>query len=226
MTAIPGRLFGITLLAALVSTAQAGAEKDVAVILKSQGSVSVMRESDGREIAVTKGTRLNSGNLLRTGEESLAALVFTDDKSLLKIRSNSKVVIKGTRENNSILKTIAMEFGQLWAKVTKSNNTFQIQTPSGVAAVKGTVFYCLTDRSGKTLVICMEGLMEIFSDWGKTLVQPGQTGVLEQGQEPFSRPSDPAEIPTWGATDDDGGALKIEFQNGLGEKRNLNIKFE
>ncbi len=214
------------LLADSLGLALAQPAAEVAVVLKAKGKVEVLRAQNRAAESARQGTRLHSGNQLRTGEESLAALVFTDDKSILKVRSNSKVAIKGAREDNSVVKSIALEFGQLWAKVTKSTTPFRIQTPSGVAAVKGTNFYCLMDENGKMIIICLEGAVELANALGKVLVNAGYTGTLLKNQAPASRPSRPEEIPTWGNDDSTGGSFEIEFEDASGQKKKLKVNYE
>ena len=64
-----------------------------------------------------------------------------------------------------------LEFGELWARVTEQRGTFQVQTPSGVAAVKGTEFIVRVDAQGKPqrvpLVTADDG------SWGSELIQEG-----------------------------------------------------
>lgn len=214
------------LLAGSLGLALAQPAAEVAVVLKAKGKVEVLRAQNRAAESARQGTRLHSGNQLRTGEESLAALVFTDDKSILKVRSNSKVAIKGAREDNSVVKSIALEFGQLWAKVTKSTAPFRIQTPSGVAAVKGTNFYCLMDENGKMIIICLEGAVELANALGKVLVNAGYTGTLLKNQAPAARLSRPEEIPTWGNDDSTGGSFEIEFEDASGQKKKLKVNYE
>jgi len=199
--------------------------KDIAVVLKATGEVRVSRSTTQAPEKANRGTRLHSGNVVRTGDESSAAMVFTDDKSVLKVRSNSKVNIAGEREDASILKTIKLEFGQLWAKVTRSSTPFRIETPSGVAAVKGTVFYVLIDPKGGTIVFCLEGAVELANKLGKVLVNAGQTGVMNDKNPPSSRPSNPNEVPNWGDEQGEGGNIEIEFQDANGQKKKLKLEY-
>jgi len=212
----------------LVTPAPGAADgnRDVAIVLKSKGNVRVTRKNSRATILAKRGTRLHSGNLLRTGDQSLAALVFTDDKSILKVRSNSKVAIKGERQEHGILKTIALEFGQLWAKVTKTKTPFRVETPSGVAAVKGTIIYCFFDDTGLMKTICLDGLVDMSNDFGRTLVRAGETGIIRPNEAPVSRPSDPDEIPTWGTDDDAGGLIEIDFQDENGRTKKLKVRYE
>ncbi len=199
--------------------------KDIAVVLKSTGDVRVNRAAAQAAEKAGRGTRLHSGNVLRTGDGASAAMVFTDDKSVLKVRANSKVNIAGEREEASILKTIKLEFGQLWAKVTRSSTPFRVETPSGVAAVKGTIFYLLIDPKGGTIVFCLEGAVELANKLGKVLVNGGQTGVMNDKTPPTSGPSNPNEVPKWGDEQGEGGVFEIEFQDANGQKKKLKLEY-
>mgnify|MGYP001615332590 CR=1 FL=1 len=205
--------------------AQTQPAKDIAVVLKSAGQVQVTRSSKGAAENAPRGTRLNSGNILRTSDGAAAALIFTDDKSILKVRENSKVNIAGLREANGIVKTIKMEFGALWAKVTRSETPFKIETPSGVAAVKGTQFYVILDGNGNMIIFCIEGAIELFNKLGKVLVTAGQTGVIAEDQAPVTRPSAPGEVPTWGNEGEQGGKIEIEMQDAQGQKKKLLLEY-
>jgi ferric-dicitrate binding protein FerR (iron transport regulator) len=215
-------------LAVLVASTGAMSQtaRDVALMIKTSGTVEVNKSTNGDWQTASKGTRLDAGNQVRTAEQSLAALVFVDDKSLLKVRDNSTVTINGKREKNRISKTIVMEAGQLWAKVTKGQTNFRIETPSGVAAVKGTEFYGILDEFGNFFIFCTDGIVELFNRLGRVLVEQGYTGVCNPNQAPESNPTDLSQLPDWGSEGGQGGELEIEFQDENGNKKKLKIQFE
>ncbi len=203
-------------------------EKDIALVLKTAGQVQI-NGANGAWQNAPKGTRLNAGTQVRTGSESLAAIVFTDDKSLLKVRSNSQVAINGKRETSAggrIAKTIAMQFGELWTKVTKGTASFRIETPSGVAAVKGTIFYAIITNDGKFMIVCLDGLVELINQFGKALVKAGETGISSPDQAPESHPTTPDEMPNWANDSEGNGDMEIEFQDGNGQKKKLKIRYQ
>ena len=212
-------------LIALSAFAQTPPAKDIAVVLKSAGQVQVMRSLKSASENAPRGTRLNSGNVLRTGDGAAAALIFTDDKSILKVRENSRVNIAGQREDKGIVKTIKMEVGALWAKVTRSETPFKVETPSGVAAVKGTQFYVILDGNGNMIIFCIEGAIELFNKLGKVLVTAGQTGIIAEDQAPITRPSTDGEVPTWGNEGEQGGKIEIELQDAQGQKKKLILEY-
>ena len=205
-------------------------EKDIALVLKTSGPVQIGADAKTWQEAA-RGARLHAGTQVRTGDQALAAIVFTDDKSLLKVRSNSKVVINGKREaavsgSQRIVKTISMEIGELWAKVTKGSAPFRIETPSGVAAVKGTIFYTALTADGKMIIICLDGVVELINSLGSVLVNAGQTGICAPNQTPEAHTSTPGEMPGWANDDGGNGELEIEFQDQNGQKKKLKIRYQ
>ncbi len=205
-------------------------EKDIALVLKTTGPVQIGTEGGAWQNAA-RGARLNAGMQVRTGEQALAAIMFTDDKSLLKVRSNSKVAINGKREaaasgSQRIVKTIAMEIGELWAKVTKGSAPFRVETPSGVAAVKGTIFYTALTADGRMLIICLDGVVELINSLGSVLVNAGQTGVCAPNIMPEAHASTSDEMPNWANEGEGSGELEIEFQDQNGQKKKLKIRYQ
>ncbi|MFQ5864207.1 MAG: FecR domain-containing protein [bacterium] len=197
-------------------------DNDVALMLKTKGKVELNKKGRRSWSPARRGERLNSGEVVRTGDNSLAALVFTDDKTLLKIRSNSNVTIHGKREKNRIIKRLSLGIGELWAKVTRQNTSMRIETPSGVATVKGTEFNCLYFDDNFYLY-CVEGLMEMFNQFGTLLLGENEMARMVLGSPPERYEGDPNEIFDLGS--DEGVKLEIEFEDDEGNKKKLILEF-
>ena len=110
--------------------------KDIAIILKVKGTVKIQTANTKKWRMATKGMRLNSGDYINTGGNSLAAIMFMDDMRLIKIRENSTISIKGKCERSLIAKGLNFSLGQLWTKITKQKSDFCVEIPSGIAAIK------------------------------------------------------------------------------------------
>lgn len=206
-------------------SAVTGAEdKAVALVLKTIGKVQINKGGSSNWQNTGRGHRLDSGEIVRTGKNSLAALVFTDDKTLLKVRSNSNVTINGKRENNSIIKLIKISFGEIWAKVTRQNTRMRIESPSGVATVKGTEFNCLV-VDGQFFVFCQEGLMELVNQFGTMMLGANEMAKLTQNAPPQRIQGNPDDI--FDLSDgDEKESLEIEFEDADGNKKSLIIDFQ
>ncbi len=206
-------VLGLLLSPSAPLAAQTGKAKDIALILRAKGRVQKVPAGKKRALRARKGDRLHSGDIIRTGRNSQASLIFTDDKSLVKLRPQSQLVIKGKREKKNVKKTLFMRLGTLWAKVTKGN-LFRVETPSGVAAVKGTEFEVSIDQSGTMTVTCFEGIVELFNRHGKIEIKANMRGELTAEQAP--------EAKEWSGRDDE---IRIKFEKD-GEVKWLIIKFK
>lgn len=158
--------------------------KDVAFVFKTNGKIQIKRADTNNWNNVKRGFRLNSGDEIRTGDKSLAALLFSDDKSLMKVRSRSDVIIRGERENGSIAKRVFMETGEVFVNVTKQKSVFRLETPTGVAAVKGTAFsgkYEEKNVNGVLVkeftILAISGIVELINEYGSLLVNAGEKAV-------------------------------------------------
>lgn len=198
---------------------------DVAIILKSKGKVKVKKEETKNWRDGDRGVHLDSGDIVRTHENSLAAILFTDDKSLLKVRDNSTVAIQGKRANNSISKRVVCSLGDFWLKVSQQKSKLVVETPSGIAAVKGTEFYGIVDSEGNTIIIVIEGMVELMNKLGEALVRAGQTGKLIKGKIPQVFQTDPGQKLNWANDDKNSQELKFEFQDSEGNKKNLKVTY-
>jgi len=199
------------------------ASKDIALVLKVRGDVRY-RSREINWTSLKRGRRLTSGDRIRTGEEALVALVFSDDKSMMKIRSDSEVSIRGERKKRGITKRLFMGLGEMWAKVNPRGGGFRLETPSGVAAVRGTEFYGLVDTEGITTIIGVSGVVELFNELGSVLINEGETGQATKGQAPTVGES--TNFPNWGGEDEEGsGEIELEFEDEDGFKKRLKIKY-
>ena len=76
----------------------------IAVATKIKGGVERMIVGEKTFSRLKPGTILSDGDKIRSGRDGFAALIFIDDKSTLKIKENSEVVVTGQRTAASISK--------------------------------------------------------------------------------------------------------------------------
>jgi hypothetical protein len=198
----------------------------VAVVLKVQGTIQLYRSGKVSDQSVKRGFRLQDGDKLVTGPKAFAAVRFTDDASLLRIRANSTCTIKNKRENNELIKNVYVEVGTIFARVTKQRTKFEISTPTSVASVKGTEWIVEQILDGMTLWYGKVGLVDISNDAGAALLRPGETvEVLDANTAPVARKSKPGE----GEWDDLGVGTEdyeFEFENDQGERKILRFQIK
>lgn len=156
-------LLALALLLGLTRTLPAQEKaQSVAVTVKATGEVFLATGGGKAEKALTTGTRLGDGDRVRTGAEGRAVLVFTDDKSQLKLTPATELVIHARRQGGRTDKEVEMSAGTLWSKVTRQQGEFRIATPTSVASVKGTAWWTKTGEAGTT-IITEEGIVGLLS---------------------------------------------------------------
>jgi len=177
-----GALLAVLLGFAMLLPMGAFAADVIAYIGEVGGKVLVVKpvsgdEKTAQEAAAKTGMFLSAGDTIKTGEESFASVVFQDDGSRVKLGAVSTLTINAARKQKQLNKTLFMESGKMWAKVTKKRGTeFQVKTPTSVASVKGTRFILEEKESGETWVWVLEDAVQLSNDGGEVTVNAGQKG--------------------------------------------------
>jgi len=215
----------LVLFFALLSS-HAIASKNIAIVFQVKGAAKIKKVENEKFKSLKKGVHIDSGDMIKTGEDGSVALIFTDDKSLLRIRSNTETVIQGKREMTSISKRINMEVGALWVNIKEGKGEFKVATPTSVASVKGTEFWVLVDKIGDTDVICLKGLIELHNTISAKAIDVSKeyTGKSTRAGELAVEKTKRDAIPK--RDEIEGNEIEIEFEDEHGNKKTLKIKFE
>lgn len=186
--------------------------KALAVTLKVNGKVNLIKAGTDSSILLKFGAVLDDGDKVKTGSDGFATIIFTDDKSQLKIMANTEVIIKGkmiVQEN--IAKIVLVDIGRVFVKTQKLKGSLSVVTPTSVASVKGTEFWVIVFEDKTTHVLPLDGLVKLhkridtrdfpayYGVWlSEVDVRPGERGQAdhrgEVGVEPVPRdqiPPDP-----------------------------------
>ncbi len=202
----------------------------IAVVTKVKGVVEMERDKSGFN-ALKPGIILEDGDRIRTGSNGFTALIYIDDKSLLKIKENTEIVITGKRDVNSISKEANISQGTLRASVGKQKKgEFVVKSPTSVASVKGTVFDFISDPNSGDQVIGIEGIIALTNTLtGASIdVTEGITGFSDQDGSLNSAPTDPSTIPTYPEDEETGGSsfLKIILEGPDGDEKTIIIEYQ
>jgi hypothetical protein len=153
--------------------------------------------------AAAEGQRIALGGGVRTGDNASARLDITDG-TLLRLASNSLFELKVfAPEITDPVTRLKLEAGKLWAGVTQSlgKGTFEVETPEGVATVRGSWMSVSYTATGTPLVVtCLEGKCQLAGASGKSTDLTGgqQSEILGHGQDPTpAHPIDAAELQDW-----------------------------
>ncbi|NOZ75277.1 MAG: hypothetical protein GXO90_07840 [FCB group bacterium] len=169
----------------------------IARVAKATGDVFVKRLGAAQfDEAVQPGAAINNGDALKVGQTGFAVVIFIDDRSVIKVKSNTEFQFIDTENTRSI----DINVGTIINHVAKQgrNKTYRVETPTSVASVKGTIFSAIIDASGVDQFFGTEGVVEVFN------VISGQTVNLTAGMKTISNalgslvqaPAAPNEYPT------------------------------
>ena len=201
----------------------------IAVATKVKGPVEIMPIGKKGFSDLEPGTILSDGDKIRTGPSGFTAIIFIDDKSTLKVKDNSEVVITGKRTAASISKKINMDEGTIRATVKKQNTDFVIQTPTSVASVKGTDFWLVSDPQTGDQIIGIEGIVGLVNN------ETGQEIDVSEGMSGLSTPdgnvglteTDPSSIPDDPSDEIEGPSqVKIYLEGPNGEQKVMIIEYQ
>ncbi len=152
------------------------------------GTVEKGISEDGDEIywnRVRPGTILREGEYLKTSDNSNASLSIGED--LIKVEEGSTVELHYVKSGGTALSVIS---GTILTKVEKltEGGSFNVNSPSAVAGVRGTSFRFSYDRkSGQSTVKVDEGIVEVGNTAIKNksvMLDRNQRVSLEKAQDP------------------------------------------
>lgn len=221
----------IVIIFLLILSTQAWSADKIALTLKARGDTRLKRADDEKfKSNIKPGTSLFNEDHLKTGKDGYAVLVFLDDKSQIKIRENSEMMIAGTRTTEAISKRISMQVGTLKAEISpQRKGEFVIATPTSVASVKGTVFWVTSDPVMGDVFYGMSGSVEVTNNESGAVVVVGanETGtstpdgqlnveVTQEGAAPADEEED-AET---------SNLLRIQLQNAQGDIKDIKIEYK
>ncbi|MFQ6101377.1 MAG: sigma-70 family RNA polymerase sigma factor [Anaerolineae bacterium] len=155
------------------SVAQAG------TLVQVSGTVEVLPvESDAWRLS-TAGDRIEAGDRIRTGRFSAATLAFFD-RSTTDLGAEAEVTVaqmSSRRDGSGKAIVLHQWLGRTYNRVNRLPDTasyFRVETPTAVAAVRGTEFAITVESNGATHVAVIEGVVDVTAEETTVVVLAGQ----------------------------------------------------
>ncbi len=150
-----------------------------ATLVAFTGSVTVFQHADNRSVPASLNMALRDKDVVRTGANSTATLVFPDG-SAIQLEPNTEFEVRlldfvrgGVRDRSFMVR-----FGAAVAYVSQffgARSQATVCTPTAVAAVRGTGFRVVYDPYNKqTVVQVVDGAVRFRTPITETASQPGQ----------------------------------------------------
>ncbi len=163
---------------------QAFAAAFVAQVVKARGEIRINR--DGTDLSGSTGTALQLGDVIKTGKDARLRLRFVDG-SILTLGENTQLsidlfAVDATNKQRTVVLTVLEGIVNAAAsKSGESNFDYQIKTPSGYSAVRGTK-WIVAFQKAVTSVYVLNGTVEMGSAAGTVppvLINAGQWGSID-----------------------------------------------
>lgn len=134
--------------------------------------------------------RLNQGTFVRTRDLSQMALLL-QDQTQLRINQNSMVQIKEVSSSGETTK-LELTQGRVWAQAKRKvfsadpsrGPAVTVETPNAVAAIRGTDWEMVVDKTGAATLTVLSGEVEFYNDLGRLSVRPNEQAKVEPGKAP------------------------------------------
>lgn len=180
-----------------MAAAPSPADAPYCEVVNVKGHVQLLRKGQGPE-EITQGTRLQQGDSLVVGPESAADLAFDSSwENTTRINADTRMNIRSLQPVK-----LGMMSGDIYSKLDNlKGSTFEIKTPTAVAAVRGTKFRTV-HKNGFTTVYndSEESLVYVYhldengNRAGRAItLKPGESITIAGEAEAYDSPLDELE---------------------------------
>ena len=177
------------------------------ILLKGTGFLKEPGAAGWRPLS--QGDLVRVGSSLKSGPQSSVEVAFADGTRFL-LRENTVLSVKAAQQGVlHLLRVLYLEAGKVIARVkaaTGRDSRFEIETPSALAAARGTEYRVGLDEQATTRAEMLESSIG-FSSMGSTVVLNRDEGSVARFKEPPSParrllpPPEPVELkPSYGET--------------------------
>ena len=167
------------------------APSTLTILSITEGNVSVMKAGTASWIEAEVGMSLGVGDSIKTGDDSSAEITFFDG-STIELQAGTEIEIASldiSADTGSTTITLEQTIGNTISRVTKlldPASRYEVETPTGVVAVRGSVMQIYVIEDGTTWIINLEG--DIWA------VGEGVELQIPEGRQCISRPGQPPEL--------------------------------
>lgn len=209
-------LLFFTSFVAITIAATYSLDKPLAMVRRFKPEVVIKVSQQNGWVNAQRAQQLFSSDTLRTGDDGHAVVQFLDN-SIARLKPNTELVVTGESNSaNSTSARIAVDIGEILLNVTGQQSTYEVATPSAVAAVKGTSFVSQINPDGSSTFTGLTGTVEI------TAINSGQQvniGHRDRAMVEFTG----NEIELTRVTEDEVNDFEEEYEGEFDETETPNI---
>ena len=185
-------IFGLVILLASASVSCGGGSpcpSTLTILSIAEGDVFVLKAHTNDWIEATVQMELKVGDTIKTGNVSGAEITFFDGSTIeleagTQIEILSLAVVCSTGVTTiTLLQTIGTTISRVTALLDPASS-YKVETPSGAAAVRGSVMVVTVGEDGTTWITNVEGNIWAIAQGVELPVPQGQQCIIRPGQPP------------------------------------------
>jgi hypothetical protein len=189
---MPKKLLSILVLSILVASTLVGCAPSLStltVLSITEGNVSVMKAGTGSWTEAQAGMSLEPGDSVKTGDNSTAEITFFDG-STIELEAGTEIEIASldiSTDTGSTTITLEQTIGNTISRVTKlvdPASHYEVETPTGVVAVRGSVMQVYVIEDGTTWAINLKGDIRAVAQGVEVQIPEGRQCITRPGQPP------------------------------------------
>jgi hypothetical protein len=155
------------------------------VLSEIENTVSVRKTSADAVVAAGQGMSILEGGSVETGDDGRVRIDLMPEGTIVRVGPNSSFnVSKLIEAGGESQTTLELLFGKVF--ILLKGGTLNVETPSGVASVRGSLLSVEYDsETGRTSATCMEGDCVVQGEDGEEYDLPeGQESFIDEGESP------------------------------------------
>ena len=161
----------------------------LAIVSATEGNVSLMKAGTGSWVEAQVGMSLEVGDSIKTGDDSDAEITFFDG-STIELQAGTEMEIASleiSADTGTTTVTLEQTIGTTMSRITKlvdPASRYEIETPTGVVAVRGTVVQVHVTEDRTTHVAVLEGEVWVTGEGAELQIGEGQKCIVRPDQPP------------------------------------------
>lgn len=183
----------------------------VAIVDAVEGNAQLLVHGEGDPKPVEEGRLVRTGDVLITGPDSSVELRWMRWAGGMRItvgeNSRFKVIKSIVNRSKDVEESrLRLDVGRIWVRLRQAltgRSKFEVETPTIVAAVRGTIFSVEVAEDGSSRVEVYEGTVAVSAEGGAaaTLTSGSQVGLQPGQEETEIRPLTLDELGDWESRD-------------------------
>ncbi|MDH5508022.1 MAG: FecR family protein, partial [Anaerolineae bacterium] len=143
-----------------------------AMISEIQGDVKVQQPGSDELLAAENGMTLQAGGLVFTGSDGRARIDI-GDHVFSRLGPNSDFIFQSASlHKKGFYASFKLEVGEIW--IILNGGSLDVDTPDGLASVRGSYMNVRVDPLTGTRVTCLEGHCQVITQGGSVRITTGE----------------------------------------------------